>query len=301
MTANPKGYIPEVHIFSGLPASGKSTAALKWVDKDPNRRTRINYDSLRREMFGDNWNWNRKDENLVQATAVKQFDNAMALGMSVVIDNTNLSRKVREQWSQRALAHNIEAQEREFNPSIWECMARDQARGKDRVGRAVIERMALWHGFIDWADKTEYYDQNFVVCDLDGTLADITERRKYVAQDPKDWKNFFADVSQDKLNAPVAELLDILAATHRILLVSGRPINPCGIQTEEWLRKYEIPYDHLFMRQGGDHRSDVIVKQEILDLLPKSRIAYVLDDRNSVVEMWRKNGLFCLQVADGNF
>ena len=52
------------------------------------------------------------------------------------------------------------------------------------------------------------------------------------------------------------------------------------------------------MRNSGDRRPDVEVKQEILDYLPKDRIRYVLDDRDQVVDMRRKNGLTCLQVAD---
>ena len=55
------------------------------------------------------------------------------------------------------------------------------------------------------------------------------------------------------------------------------------------------------MRNSGDRRPDVEVKQEILDYLPKDRIRCVLDDRDQVVDMWRKNGLTCLQVAEGTF
>ena len=86
--------------------------------------------------------------------------------------------------------------------------------------------------------------------------------------------------------------------------MSGRPIDKAGKATEDWLRTHlnpEMPIKHLFMRNSGDFRKDYVIKQEILDLLPKDRIRYVLDDRDQVVEMWRKNGLTCLQVADGRF
>ena len=33
----------------------------------------------------------------------------------------------------------------------------------------------------------------------------------------------------------------------------------------------------------------------------KENIVGVFDDRQKVVDMWRKNGLTCFQVADGNF
>lgn len=303
-TLNSKGFIPEVKILCGLPASGKSSEAKDWLKKDPERRVRINYDDIRLEMFGSDWTWNRLDEEKVKLKAIETFETAMQLGMSVIIDNTNLTKGARQFWIANALKYNIEAEVEEIGSDIpiWDLIQRDKKRGSARVGRAVIERMALLNGFIDWKDKKAYNYDGFIVCDLDGTLCDIQERRKYVTQTPKDWKSFFANVSSDKLNAPVADMLDMFIDDgYGVLLVTGRPIDPCGIATEDWLVKHEIKYDHLFMRNGGDHRSDVIVKQEILNLLPIDRIDYVLEDRNQVVEMWRKNGLFCLQVADGNF
>ena len=48
------------------------------------------------------------------------------------------------------------------------------------------------------------------------------------------------------------------------------------------------------------------LKQHWLDdLFPKDSkrldIVCVFDDRDKVVDMWRKNGLTCMQVAPGNF
>jgi len=55
------------------------------------------------------------------------------------------------------------------------------------------------------------------------------------------------------------------------------------------------------MRQAGDYKPDYEHKKELLDLLPKDRIAFILDDRDQVVNMWRENGLTCLQVDAGAF
>lgn len=57
------------------------------------------------------------------------------------------------------------------------------------------------------------------------------------------------------------------------------------------------------MRGKGDRRPDHLVKKELaleLDLKPEN-VLCVFDDRTSVVEMWRKEGFRCLQVADHNF
>jgi hypothetical protein len=57
------------------------------------------------------------------------------------------------------------------------------------------------------------------------------------------------------------------------------------------------------MRKYGDFRQDSIVKREIYErfIAPDYDILCVLDDRNSVVSMWREIGLTCLQVAEGDF
>jgi hypothetical protein len=59
----------------------------------------------------------------------------------------------------------------------------------------------------------------------------------------------------------------------------------------------------LLMRPLGDNRPDEIVKEEMYELhiRGKYNVALVLDDRQKVVDLWRRLGLTCLQVADGDF
>jgi hypothetical protein len=47
--------------------------------------------------------------------------------------------------------------------------------------------------------------------------------------------------------------------------------------------------------------SDEILKENWLFDIGKKNIMCVFDDRDKVVNMWRRNGLTCLQVADGDF
>jgi hypothetical protein len=53
----------------------------------------------------------------------------------------------------------------------------------------------------------------------------------------------------------------------------------------------------------GDYRADDIVKEEFLDriLADEYGTQRVFDDRDRVVTMWRRRGLVCCQVAEGNF
>ncbi len=89
-----------------------------------------------------------------------------------------------------------------------------------------------------------------------------------------------------------------------VAFVSGRD-EVCRQQTETWLLRHQVGLatDPLFMRPHKDNRPDHEVKAEIYkrDIEPHWDVAYVLDDRNQVVAMWRELGLTVLQVADGDF
>jgi len=56
------------------------------------------------------------------------------------------------------------------------------------------------------------------------------------------------------------------------------------------------------MRKDGDQRKDNVIKQEILKhIKEKYEISFAFDDRKSVVDMWRENGVFCFQCQDHNY
>lgn len=78
-------------ICRGLPASGKSTWAKQWVLEDPEHRVRVNQDDIRL-MLGKYWVPSR--EKLVQEIQFDAILEALSRGFDVVIDNTNLNKKV---------------------------------------------------------------------------------------------------------------------------------------------------------------------------------------------------------------
>jgi hypothetical protein len=57
------------------------------------------------------------------------------------------------------------------------------------------------------------------------------------------------------------------------------------------------------MREDGDKRPDYVIKREIYETHIKENydVAYVFEDRELVVKMWREQGLRCFQVADVPF
>jgi predicted kinase len=287
----------ELRLTIGLPGSGKSEYAKKLLDSDSSWR-RINWDEWRKDRGMHLRNFNRKEEEVMQKESIA-FAEALGLeGVNIIVDNTNLNESTRNRWKGVAQRAGMSYVEIAMSVSLEECIARDAKReGIEQCGRAVIERMALFADLIPWQKSHAY-----VIVDMDGTLADCSHRIHHVTKGNHDWDLFESKAMEDKPRWPIINLVRILRSKgYDILIVSGRQIDRAGKSTVQWLDKYNIQYDHIFMRNGGDNRQDSIVKQEILDKLPKDQIRYVLDDRNQVVEMWRKNGLTCLQVADGNF
>ena len=142
---------PEVVCLLGLPASGKSTRAVEWLMEDHDGRIVINYDTFRKQMFGEGWVWNRGDEEKMKAHAKNITIRSLQTGLSVCVDNTNLSRGVRESWKQLAHQHGADYAEEDIATPIGVCIARDRLRDKGaRVGAAVIYSMALRYGLLDW-------------------------------------------------------------------------------------------------------------------------------------------------------
>jgi hydroxymethylpyrimidine pyrophosphatase-like HAD family hydrolase len=146
-----------------------------------------------------------------------------------------------------------------------------------------------------------------VVFDIDGTLADITHRRQYVATKPKNWVAFNAGMIHDTPHWDVVEVLSLYAFNYPIVLCSGRG-EETRLVTETWLRDQLTlvkgeNYEELYMRPHKDHRPDDIIKEELLDrMLSEGYEPHVVfDDRDRVVAMWRRRGYRCFQVAPGDF
>ena len=150
-----------------------------------------------------------------------------------------------------------------------------------------------------------------VIFDLDGTLADITKRREMSTKENGkiDWDIFFKpeNIWFDIPNEPVIEMAKVLSQKNRIVIFSGRS-KATKDETKRWLNKFDVPFDEIKMRPTSNDwkfMPDDELKQHWLDTLfpgdKKDNILCVFDDRQKVVDMWRSNGLTCMQVDEGNF
>jgi hypothetical protein len=150
-----------------------------------------------------------------------------------------------------------------------------------------------------------------VIFDLDGTLADITKRREMSTKENGkiDWDIFLTpeNIWFDTPNEPVIEMAKVLSQKNRIVIFSGRS-KATKDETKRWLNKFDVPFDVIKMRPTSNDWKfipDDELKQYWLDSLfpgdKKDNILCVFDDRQKVVDMWRSNGLTCMQVDEGNF
>lgn len=140
-----------------------------------------------------------------------------------------------------------------------------------------------------------------VIFDIDGTLADVSERIHHVRKKPKNWPAFFQGMAQDKAIHSMVRLCNILYESGlQIILCSGRS-EEHREETVKWLARQGVNYHALLLRKDNDRRTDSIVKREMLADRDKSKILFVVEDRSRVVEMWRSEGLVCLQCAPGEF
>jgi hypothetical protein len=110
-------------------------------------------------------------------------------------------------------------------------------------------------------------------------------------------------IKLDKPNVPVIETFKLFKeAGYNMVIFSGR-----GKETEEathaWLSDYGVTADLVMMREIRDYRPDDVLKLKWLNKLfpDRSEVFAIFDDRNKVVDMWRKEGLTCFQVENGDF
>ncbi|MCF8059028.1 MAG: hypothetical protein K9K67_07015 [Bacteriovoracaceae bacterium] len=142
-----------------------------------------------------------------------------------------------------------------------------------------------------------------IIVDIDGTLADVEHRVHHVTKNPKDWHAFHKNLVNDTPQVWCRDLIEIYFSQGiNILLLTGRGEEYLE-ETKKWLLKHLVPYKSLFMRGINDRREDSVVKKEIFQehISPFYEVSFVIEDRQSVVEMWRGLGLTCLQCAKGDF
>ena len=326
-----------IYFTTGLPGSGKSTKAKKMVDESQGKLKRVNKDDLRAMI--DNYDFSKKfrksNESFILAMRDALIMEALNQGLSAICDDTNFGDKHALRFHQLAAEYTAKTGKPCEVVKIdctdvpyTECIRRDALRGDKKVGAGVIMRMYAEHLHDKTQPMPEIPEKNYskrpvlpvykppveglpkvIVCDLDGTLADVTVRESM---------GLMFDASRcdelDAINESVWLTLKAFLETgnvSKVIFMSGRQekereptmrfLGRCGFLKGENTLHGDF---ELHMRATGDMRKDSIVKKELFNahIHGKYNPVLWLDDRDQVIDLVRKDlGIPCFQVNYGNF
>lgn len=284
----------KAYITIGVSASGKTTWAKEWAKTHP--RTLItNRDDMRFSVTGYkgwlDYKWNNKVEDIItnlQHTTIKE---AAALGWDVIIADTNLNPKFRQDLIGYCEDLGFHVELKEFEVSFEEACKRDAAR-PNGVGYSVIaKQMKFWNeykGVYTYIPNPTLPDA--IIVDLDGTLAHMITRTAF------QWER----VGEDSLDKAVATTIEAMKLVNdvSIIIMSGRD-EVCRDITEHWLHDNGVEWDKLLMRPKGDMRRDSEVKLQLFkeNVASKYNVLYAIDDRPQVVRLWNDIGVKVFNVG----
>lgn len=265
-----------------------------------------------RDMLHNDHTLSQSTEELVSVVQHSTVEKMLKRGVSVVVHDMNLKMKYRKFWAEMAARCGAEYFQADLTGvPVDTCVGRMQFRPRqvpedlirslyDKFVRNLKNKPMPWPTIDEPVQIVDPYEYTpglpwIVLVDIDGTVAKMNDRG------PHEYDKVITDLP----NQGIVYLVRGLHYNSRlpIVFMSGRP-DSCREDTEEWVyENVRVPYVDLHMRKVGDYRKDDVVKLELFNqhIRGKYNVAYVLDDRNRVVEMWRKLGLICLQVAEGNF
>lgn len=256
-----------------------------------------------------------------------RIDTELSLGRICVADATNLRTSVRNKLEAIAAKHDA--------PVYYLVMCTDERLAIERdssrtypVGMMVISKQAkLMEQTIkdlqgkfnviyvspknadqlsiqvvkSEMDTQPAVKKDTIVVDLDGTLAEISHRLHFISDKKHaNWDKFFKECMNDTPNEWCLNLvLAMKRAGYNIVIVSARSKLVLN-ETRAWLDKIGLPGIELNMvREINEYTPDPILKLKWLNQFDKSRILFVLDDRDRVCKMWVEQGLQVLNCGQG--
>lgn len=322
-------------ILVGVSGSGKSTFALKHFNpfsicsSDACREEIVFGGPPKDVPPADYWPQMQAVSKQAFEKMHRQLDYFLSTNTLTVADATSLRASARLGLEQLAIKNNhAPVIYLVFDFPLQLCIDRDASR-RYPVGEAVVQKQftQLQHAIGDLKKLSnatiitqENCDQlqielvkssmnvqsapvpapvvkNTIVVDLDGTLANIQHRLHFLRTEPPNWDAFYEACDKDLPKPWCVELIKSMkAAGYRVILVSART-NKVLEKTRQWLKEIGL-FDLVeltLVRDGKDNTPDQILKKSWLDAFGKEQILFVVDDRQRVVDMWRENGLTCLQ------
>jgi predicted kinase len=301
--------IPKLLILVGAPASGKTTYAKYLV------RTEENWFRLSRDDFRSmNFNASKMDddgEKRISLLFDTSIETLLKNKYNVVVDATHCKAEYINNYINK-FNTKADIEFKVFEASFEELQERAKKRYEetgyfmpDHVIKKFMNELETLKQSFDFSTRQitkevlpiAEQDETLpkaIICDIDGTLAINNDRDIYD----------YSKCDEDNINNPVANAVKAMHNQgYKIIITSGRP-ESAREKTHLWLKNNNIEYCEMFMRKDNDYRKDSVVKKELYDENIKGKyfINNVFDDRDQVVNLWRKTiGLSCFQVNYGDF
>lgn len=296
----------KIILTRGIQGSGKSTWARKWVEEDPEHRIRINNDDIR-NMLGSYWVPSREDFVATVKEDIAVF--AVNRQKDIVVDNMNLNPKEIKYWEDFVKTLNeirlpkdpiYEIEFKDFFIPLEECIRRDAMRPNPIGEKVIRDTWKRYKHFIQTTEVERYVNNLIkedeskpwcIVVDMDSTLCFNTTKRPWFGEGSTE------AMINDTPNLGVVKIIEYLCLP--IIVCTGRNKAQKEV-TEKWLNKYNIHPKEFYMREDGDYRKGVEVKEELIkQILDKYNIAAIFEDCEPIVQRFRDMGLTVLQPNKG--
>ena len=244
-----------IFFYKGMPASGKSTEALKMLKESPTRFRRVNKDSIRTMLIGPDFNFHTED--MIVNVRNYAMEIALRKGFDIICDDTNLRDKYYiEVCNVAKKIGDVQIIQKYFECPLEHIFWKETKKEKTTVPEDLIIRMH--EKYIKGKtveEKTEYFPPikktfetnpnlpKAIIVDIDGTLAINNGTRSYYDS---------TRVIEDDVNVPIADIVRLYSKQGVLIIIASGRKDDCRADTETWLKCNDIPYNMLLMRSADD-------------------------------------------------
>lgn len=145
-----------------------------------------------------------------------------------------------------------------------------------------------------------------IIVDIDGTIADMSNN----GRDPYDMTRIMEDEPMEDVICLIESYVNSKKSNiHKVIFLTGR--GNSGFEgSKKWIEKHignRFGKNYELITRFDDDKNnkpkDYDFKKDVYErfIKPYYNIIGIFEDRNNVVKMWRKLGLRCYQIQEGDF